>query len=415
MNRRRNRVVRSIVVAVAVALAPAALPDTTSASPIDEKREEVARITDQLEELARQSDVLAEDYVEAIDEKNRLDAEVAEAEQRVAEKQAAVNALREQLSQVAVQAYLGAGTNGFGPMFNSSADVTDGLARDQLARVALSAGTATTDELDEALADLEDEQRRLEAAREQAEQKAEQVAAAKEATEQRKAEYQRARQQAEAELGQLIREEEERRARESYERQKAAEAAAAAARAREQEAAAAAQRAANRQTTNRGNGAAPATNGGGGNGGGRTNGGGGGGGGGQATAAPQPVRQSPSVPQASSRAATAIAAALSQQGVPYRFAARQPGVAFDCSGLTSWAWAQAGVSLPHQSRAQAGAVPHVPKGEAQPGDLLFFYSPISHVSIYLGNGMHVHAPNSGTVVKVAPVNWNNVVAVGRPG
>jgi cell wall-associated NlpC family hydrolase len=415
MNRRRNWVGRSIVVALAVALSPAALPSTTSASPIDEKREEVARITDQLEALARQSDILAEDLVAAIDEKNRLDAEVAEAEQKVAEKQAAVDALREQLSQVAVQAYLGAGTNGFGPMFNTSADITDGLARDQLARVAMSAGTATTDELDEALADLEEEQERLEAAREQAERKAEEVAAAKEATEQRKAEYLEARRKAEAELGQLIREEEERRARESYERQKAAEAAAAAARAREQAAAAAAQRAASQQAAN----ATTSANGGGNGGGGRSNSGGGGGGGGgggaQAIAAPQPTRPAPSIPQASSRAGTAVAAALSQQGVPYRFAASQPGVAFDCSGLTKWAWAQAGVSLPHQSRAQAAAVPHVPKGEAQPGDLLFFYSPISHVSIYLGNGMHVHAPNSGTVVKVAPVNWNNVVAVGRPG
>ena len=121
------------------------------------------------------------------------------------------------------------------------------------------------------------------------------------------------------------------------------------------------------------------------------------------------------MPQASSRAGTAVAAALSQQGVPYRFAASSPGVAFDCSGLTAWAWEQAGVSLPHQSRAQQGAVASIPVSEAQPGDLLFFYSPISHVSIYLGGGQHVHAPNSGTVVKVGSVNWDNVVGVGRPG
>jgi cell wall-associated NlpC family hydrolase len=121
------------------------------------------------------------------------------------------------------------------------------------------------------------------------------------------------------------------------------------------------------------------------------------------------------VPQSSSRAGAAIAAALSQQGVAYRFAAASPGQAFDCSGLTSWAWAQAGVSLPHQSRAQYGSVSHIPTGDAQPGDLIFYYSPISHVAIYLGNGMMVHSPNSGDVVKEAPVNWNNVVGVGRPG
>ena len=66
-----------------------------------------------------------------------------------------------------------------------------------------------------------------------------------------------------------------------------------------------------------------------------------------------------------------------------------------------WAWAQAGVSLPHYSKAQYGSLPHVPTSQAQPGDLLFFYSPISHVSMYLGGGQHVHAPNSGTVVSVA--------------
>ncbi|MET0578918.1 MAG: NlpC/P60 family protein, partial [Ilumatobacteraceae bacterium] len=119
--------------------------------------------------------------------------------------------------------------------------------------------------------------------------------------------------------------------------------------------------------------------------------------------------------QASSRAGTAINAAMSQLGTAYRFAAAEPGVAFDCSGLTSWAWGQAGVGLPHQSRAQFASLPHVPIEAAQPGDLLFFYSPISHVSIYLGGGQQVHAPNSGTTVKVAPVNWGKVVGVGRPG
>jgi len=106
---------------------------------------------------------------------------------------------------------------------------------------------------------------------------------------------------------------------------------------------------------------------------------------------------------------------MNQQGVPYRYATSTPGVAFDCSGLTKYAWAQAGVYLPHQSRAQYASIPHVPKGSAQPGDLIFFYSPISHVSVYLGNGMQVHAPNTGSVVSVASVNWGKVTGVGRPG
>ena len=92
---------------------------------------------------------------------------------------------------------------------------------------------------------------------------------------------------------------------------------------------------------------------------------------------------------------------MSQQGVPYRFARRVPGVAFDCSGLTNYAWGQAGVDLPHQSAQQYASTPHVPKDQAQPGDLIFYYSPISHVGIYIGGGMMVHAPSTGNVVKVA--------------
>jgi cell wall-associated NlpC family hydrolase len=389
MNRRRIRVGRGVVVALAVTVLPAALPTTASADPISDQKALVAKVTDQLEALEKQSDILAENYVTAIDEKQQLDAQVAVAEKKVGDQQAAVDALRGQLSQVAVQAYMGAGTGGSSPMFSSSQDVTDSLARDQLSRVAMSAGAATTDQYDQAVKDLQQEQAKLDDARNQADAKAKQLAADKKATDEQKAVYTKARADAEAKLGDLIRQEEERRARESYLRaQRAAEEAAARQRAAAQ--ASAAQQAQAAAARSGGGGSAHV----------------------RAIAASAPAA---AVPQSSSRAGAAIAAALSQQGVAYRFAASSPGQAFDCSGLTSWAWAQAGVSLPHQSRAQAGTVPRVPTGDAQPGDLIFYYSPISHVAIYLGNGMMVHAPNSGDVVKEAPVNWDNVVGVGRPG
>jgi cell wall-associated NlpC family hydrolase len=114
-------------------------------------------------------------------------------------------------------------------------------------------------------------------------------------------------------------------------------------------------------------------------------------------------------------AAAAVAAAMSQLGVPYVSFARSPGVAFDCSGLSAYAWGQAGLSLPHQSGMQSAATTPIAKEAAQPGDLLFFHTPISHVSIYIGNGQMIHAPNAGSVVQVANVRWNNVVSVGRPG
>jgi cell wall-associated NlpC family hydrolase len=106
---------------------------------------------------------------------------------------------------------------------------------------------------------------------------------------------------------------------------------------------------------------------------------------------------------------------MSQLGVPYRYAAASPGVAFDCSGLTKYAWAQAGVYLPHQSRQQFASTPRVPKEQAQPGDLIYYYSPISHVGLYIGGGRLVHASQPGDVVKVSAVNWGKVVGVTRPG
>jgi peptidoglycan DL-endopeptidase CwlO len=120
-------------------------------------------------------------------------------------------------------------------------------------------------------------------------------------------------------------------------------------------------------------------------------------------------------PPVSPRAAAAVAAATSQLGVPYLAFALEPGVAFDCSGLTAFAWKQAGVSLPHQSGMQFAALPHVAVADAQPGDLLFYHSPISHVTIYIGNGKMIHSPSPGSVVQVGTVKWNNVVGIGRPG
>ena len=407
MYRHRQGVVRVMVVAVAVAVVPATLPFAATADPIDDQRAEVERITDQLEDLEEKSDILAEEYVQAIDQKERLDAEVAAAEERVAQKQAEVAQLRGELGEMAVRSFIGAGSNGLGPMFTASSEFTDDLQREQLSRVALSAGTATTDELDQAVADLAKEQAALEEKRDEAAELAEEVAAAKEATDDKHAEYQQARGDAEAKLGRLIKEEEERRARESYERmQREAEAEAARQAAAREQAEAADQQ---QPTSNGDSGESDSGE----SDSGRTGTGGGGGGGEAPTAAPAPAP--PSIPPASSRAGTAVNAAKTQVGVGYRYAAAEPGVAFDCSGLTSWAWAQAGVGLPHQSAGQAAVVPHVPASAAQPGDLIFYYSPISHVGIYIGGGQMVHAANSGTGVVVASVNWGNVTTVGRPG
>lgn len=103
---------------------------------------------------------------------------------------------------------------------------------------------------------------------------------------------------------------------------------------------------------------------------------------------------------ASGRAAIAIRYAMAQVGKRYSYGAAGPS-AFDCSGLMMRAWAQAGISLPHSSKAQYGVGRHVSANELQPGDLVFYYSPISHVAMYIGNGLIVEAANPRAGVRVA--------------
>lgn len=418
------------LVGAALSLAAVVLPNleigSVHADAIEDQRQRVTQLTDQLEDLERQSDILAEDYVVALDELDQAEADVVEAEAAVAAKQAEVTALQGQLGQVAVQAFMGVGSTSFGPMFSDSADVNADLQRSELSRVTLNTGTADSDDLDRAVRELSDQQADLESQRNAAEQQAEAVKSAQEATEASKTEYQQARAAAEEELGNLIQEEEERRARESWEKmqreKEAADARAAA------DAAAQAQAQAQARTAQPANAtyAAPASNNassGNNASSSRSAASGNNASAALAPAAPAPAAPAPAapapapaaIPAASSRAGTAVNAAMSEQGTPYVYAAASPGVAFDCSGLTSWAWAQAGVYLPHQSAQQYASTAHVPSSAAQPGDLVFFYSPISHVGLYVGNGMMVHAPNSGSVVNVRAVNWSNVVGVGRPG
>ncbi|MDX2601286.1 NlpC/P60 family protein [Streptomyces caniscabiei] len=104
-----------------------------------------------------------------------------------------------------------------------------------------------------------------------------------------------------------------------------------------------------------------------------------------------------------SRAAAAVSYAYSKIGSPYVWGATGPN-AFDCSGLTLAAYRAAGVSLPRTTYSQINAGPRIARSELRPGDLVFFYSGISHVGIYIGNGQMIHAPNPSAPVRVAPLD-----------
>jgi cell wall-associated NlpC family hydrolase len=122
----------------------------------------------------------------------------------------------------------------------------------------------------------------------------------------------------------------------------------------------------------------------------------------------------PRPPAPNPGAAIAIAEALRQLGKPYVFGTNGPDT-FDCSGLTQWAWAKAGVSMDHYTGSQASAFPRVDPDQLQPGDLVFFNVDLGHMGMYIGNDQIVQAPRTGDVVKISSLNRGNVVVAVRPG
>ena len=134
----------------------------------------------------------------------------------------------------------------------------------------------------------------------------------------------------------------------------------------------------------------------------------------QERTAPSAPSAPASAPAASGRAAAAVQYAMAQVGKSYVYGAAGPS-SFDCSGLTMMAWQQAGVSLPHSSGAQMSSGTPVSQSQLQPGDLVFYYSPVSHVGMYIGNGQIVNALNPSEGIKVSGVNDMPYAGAVRPG
>ena len=120
------------------------------------------------------------------------------------------------------------------------------------------------------------------------------------------------------------------------------------------------------------------------------------------------------IPTANTVGAQALQAAISRLGYPYIWGAAGP-TSFDCSGLMMWAYQQVGISLPHFTVSQYNSGVHVARSDLEPGDLVFFFPNISHVGMYIGNGMMIDAPNFGEDVKVQPIYWNEFVGAVRIG
>lgn len=132
---------------------------------------------------------------------------------------------------------------------------------------------------------------------------------------------------------------------------------------------------------------------------------------GAADGGPSDGTAAPGAPSA--RAARAVSFAYGALGMPYVWGATGPS-GYDCSGLTQAAWHAAGVALPRTTYTQINAGARITKSQLRPGDLVFFYSGISHVGIYIGNGRMIHAPHSGAPVRIAPIDQMPFAGATRP-
>lgn len=348
-----------VLLALGTVLGPVARP--AAADSIDDKRRQAAAIADQLENLTEQMDALGENYSEALSTKEKLGQEIDAATADVAAAEAQLAQMRGTLYLSAVTRFMGGGHGStLGTLLASSGGLQDALQREQLTSIALNQGALTTDSLDATATELTKKKAVLEKKKKQAEAVAKSVLQRQGATEELMQRYEQLQSSVQGDLIDLLREERQRREAALLER-------------------------AQREATSF-----------------------------QSRYSSIQARYR-NLPKVSARSQVAINAALRQLGTPYRYAMSSPGVAFDCSGLTAYAWGKAGVGLPRNSRAQFASLPKIPKALAMPGDLIFTGSPIHHVGIYLGNGTMVHAPQYGDVVKVSPIRWWKVVGVVRPG
>lgn len=352
----RRRAFRSLAGALAFVLfvgspLEAARPATGTS---DDQQRRVNQIIAELDRIGERIDAMGEVYALAVNDMEDLAVEIAETEKRIAEKEKELATMQAEMKDVALKSLIrGGSSNSLSSILSSTSSLSDIVRKRYLTSSALNTGVGNADALQGVIDELAKERATLEKQRKKAEQVASYAASRLSEAEALAAEYESRQAAAELELGQLLRSERQRREQAALEEA-------------------------------------------------------------QSQAAKFKGSKYANVSPPSSKAGLAIRAALNQLGVRYRFGAKSPGVAFDCSGLTSYAWGVAGVGIPRTSRTQYAGLTRIPTAAIQPGDLIFSGYPIHHVGMYLGDGRMVHAPRTGDVVKVSAVYWSRVVGVARP-
>ena len=412
MNRRLQRSARALVALAALA---GSLVGVTGARAdgVSDQKQKVEQLAAELNALNDRIGLLDEQYGAALEEKDALDVEIGKAQNTLAVEQGQLDQLQSVMTDIAVEKFVGNNTGELSPLFSSAAVYSSGEQKDALSNVAFDTGAGSADDLQSLIRKVDKDTKSLQKKQQRADELIASLAQQRNDAEALVADYTQKAADAKAKYGELVQQEADRQAEIAADQ--AAARAAAAAQAQD--------------TSNNGgnNGDAnPAPRGGGGNsnggnsgggnsGGGNSGGGNSGGGnsgGGNSGGGSKPPLP---VPPPSGRAGIAVQAAYSVIGTPYVAFAASPSAGFDCSGLTQWAWGQAGVGLPHYSKAQYNSFPHVPQSEIQPGDLVFYYSPISHVGMYVGGGMMIDSPHTGATVRLKAVRWSAVVGISRPG
>ena len=401
---RRFRILRPVALVAALAmLFTATMTTGASAQDVEGQRAKVQRLAAELDRLQSKASVLDEQYLDTQIALGKVSDQVEANRAAVADAQARMDDARKQASSYIVSAYMGAGTD------LSALGVSDpntAVNEKVLLETLHGDRQQVAEDLRAAQLDLDDRKAELESSSKQLSDKQAQQKSLRSQLQGSVDQQQQLLAGANADLRAAVQAEQERQAAaaaakaaaeaQARQQQQAAAAAAAAARAQATTTAqpgAAAARAGGRTTTTAG---APATPG------------------QRPTTTPTPPPPSTPVAPPSPGAGGAIAAAQSVLGTPYRWAGSSPSTGFDCSGLTMWAWGRAGKSLPHSSGAQYAATQRISLDQLQPGDLVFFNNPISHVGLYIGGGMMIHSPHTGDVVKVSPISrMGSLVRAGR--
>ncbi len=387
---RTARAARSVAVVASVALiVGAGLTGTASAQDVEGTRAKVQRLAAEMDRLEARASELDEQYLQTGLELGKAEAELKKNRDAVADAQARMDQARSEANSYIVSAYMSAGSDVAGL---GVGDPNVAVNEKVLMETLHGDRQQVADDLRAAQMDLDDRSADLEQASKALEDKKARQSSIKADLEASVSAQQDLLDGANSELRAAIAAEQERQAQAAA--AKAAADAAARARAQEQAAARTTTTAARTAGAPARPGRAPAP---------------------AKPAAPAPA-PAPSLPVApvGSGAGAAIAAAQSVMGTPYRWAGASPSTGFDCSGLTMWAWARGGRSLPHSSSAQYAATQRISLDQLQPGDLVFFNNPISHVGLYIGGGQMIHSPHTGDVVKISPITrMGKLVRAGR--